>query len=73
MAEKREEMEGAQEAATAAVLANMRRAEVEQENADILNELIEIKVCYYLERTLICNYKTNSFHFKLLLTCISKC
>jgi hypothetical protein len=25
-------------------MANMRRAEVEQENADVLNELIEIKV-----------------------------
>lgn len=36
-------MMGAQEAATAAVMANMRRAEVEQENGDILNELIEIK------------------------------
>eukprot|EP00597_Dinobryon_sp_UTEXLB2267_P000266 CAMPEP_0170069268 /NCGR_PEP_ID=MMETSP0019_2-20121128/8001_1 /TAXON_ID=98059 /ORGANISM="Dinobryon sp., Strain UTEXLB2267" /LENGTH=514 /DNA_ID=CAMNT_0010277259 /DNA_START=227 /DNA_END=1771 /DNA_ORIENTATION=+ len=45
-AEKKEELQAAQEAATAAVMANMRRAEVEQENADVLNELIEIKMKY---------------------------
>eukprot|EP01038_Epipyxis_sp_PR26KG_P005754 gene5754-7944_t len=42
--EKNEETAAAQEAATAAVQASMRRAELEMENDDILAELIEIKM-----------------------------
>jgi hypothetical protein len=42
--EKEEETVAAQEAATAAVVANMRRAELDLEVGDLLSELIDIKV-----------------------------
>jgi len=44
--EKEDETLAAQEAASAAVTANMRRAELDVEIADVISELIEYKVIY---------------------------
>ena len=41
---KAEETAAAREAATEAVRANMRRADMQQENEEVLEELIQIKV-----------------------------
>ena len=42
--EKEEETVAAQQAASAAVMANMRRAELDAEMNDVINELIDYKV-----------------------------
>jgi hypothetical protein len=49
--EKEEETEAAQQAASAAVMANMRRAELDAEMNDLIYELIDYKVLFFNHST----------------------